>query len=578
MKLTVGTNIGHDSGVCVLEFNKSSEGEVFVYEAERYTKVKHYALFPIATLKSVLVNHKELFNLPPEHYAINSYRFKCSQREQEFLQFEDYRKLLNGIGAQNFSSLLNSSITEYSHHLCHAYSAAFFAPYSEAIILIADGIGSNGNVYNEVKNDFEAGIFDQKQIDSSNFESISVYLYKDQKITLVDKIWGKYRPFINEKLFLNDGLGSYYSAIANYIFGHWSYAGKAMGLSSYSSVNDAPVDIEAFFKKEFQIPLEIFKGKEAFDNQPEATFKRSADLSKSMQLYFERELLEVVAKQRKRFPLINNLIMAGGCALNCLTTAKIIKQGIYDNVFIPPCPNDEGISIGAAYLRAIELGLTKLQPRNIDSPMAYLGSSQIEKTLQDEEYVLKSFSNFKITKVTQPEQTAAKLIAQGEVIAWFQGRSECGPRALGNRSILSLPGIKGRKDYINDHIKFRESFRPYGCSVLFEYAAKYFDCPANFHMPFMSFAPKVREEHLDYLSEVTHLDKTCRIQTVSKNQNPLYYKLLEELRMITGHPLVLNTSLNIMGQPILENVKDAVAFFEGSAVKHLIIGNFHVSK
>lgn len=578
MKLTVGTNIGHDSGICVLDFNKTEDGELYVYESERYNKRKHDAVFPIATIKSLALNHKELGQLPPENFAINCYRFDSKEREEGFLKISDYRPLLKGLGLQNLSTLLNPAITEYSHHLCHAYSAAFFAPYSEAIIIVADGIGSSGKHYHKLANDNSDNIVDLTSLEPENFESVSIYLYKDQQIKLVEKVWGKFQDWIDDKLFLNRGLGSYYAAISNYIFGHWSYSGKIMGLSAFSSREHAPENIEEFFRKEFKTPYEVVKGKKAFDSQPKEKFQRAADLSKAMQLYFEKDLLSIIEKQKSKYPEIENLILAGGCALNCLTTAQIIDKGIYNNVYIPPCPNDEGISIGAAYLRAIELGHTKLKPRPIDSPLAYLGNPQIENTLNNESYIREQFSEYKITKLTRPALKAAQLISDGEVIAWFQGRSECGPRALGNRSILSLPGIKGRKDYINDHIKFRESFRPYGCSVLFESASKYFDCPENFHMPFMSFAPKVRAEFQELLTEVTHLDKTCRIQTVSEKQNPQYYELLKELKILTGHPLVLNTSLNIMGQPILENVKDAVAFFRESAVNHLIIGSFHISK
>jgi len=289
-------------------------------------------------------------------------------------------------------------------------------------------------------------------------------------------------------------------------------------------------------------------------------------------------LLDLSKSLAEKYPDYKNIIFAGGCALNCLTTTKLVNLEIYNQVFVPPCPNDEGISIGAAYYKALKLGYTKFKPYNIDAPIAYLGSRSIENELQDHERIHELFQDFEIKYFEDPTIEAANLIANGEVVAWFQGRSECGPRALGNRSILSLPGISDRKKFLNDQIKFRESFRPYGCSVTLEDAHRYFECPENYHMPFMSFAPKIRSEFKTELQAVTHLDNTCRIQTVTKNQNELYYKLIKHVEKLVGHPLLLNTSLNVMGQPILENLKDAHLFLTTSNTKHLFLGNYYIYK
>ena len=158
-------------------------------------------------------------------------------------------------------------------------------------------------------------------------------------------------------------------------------------------------------------------------------------------------------------------------------------------------------------------------------------------------------------------------------MAWFQGRSECGPRALGNRSILARPDRENLKDYLNQHIKFRESFRPYGCSVLEEDSALYFAHSPEFRSPFMSFAVPVREEHRQLLRHVTHIDGTSRMQTVSAAALPRFAQLLQAVKKRTGHGVLLNTSLNVMNEPILETVADARRFWESSRVDAMVIGD-----
>ena len=578
MKVTVGVNVGHDAGVAVLDYTESREGKLTVYEAERFSKVKHQALFPINTIRPIILENKGVVNLSKDNFAICCYAVGPKKKENDFIKFRNYTELLNSLNAQNFSILTNPEITELSHHLCHAYSALFFSPFEKSIIIVADGIGSNGDAYNSCINDNENDDPKHSSANEKNFESVSIYLQDGGTLKLIDKVWGIYRPWLNKEVFLNDGLGSYFAAASNYIFGSWAEAGKVMGLSAYSNAQEVPEDIVKYLEEEFQKPRELFKGKEAFDNQPKENFDRSATISKRLQLYFEDYLINLSKDLAQKNPEYRNIIFAGGCALNCLTTTKLVNLNVFDSVYVPPCPNDEGISIGAAFYKALKLGYAKFEPKNIDAPIAYLGSRTIETELQDEKRINEVFKEFEIEYCLDPTLKAASLIAEGEVIAWFQGRSECGPRALGNRSILSLPSIPERKKFLNDHIKFRESFRPYGCSVTFEDTHRYFEAPQSYHMPFMSFAPKIRTEFKDQLQAVTHLDGTCRIQTVTKNQNERYYNLIKEVEKLTGHPLLLNTSLNVMGQPILENLKDAHLFLSTSNTRHLFVGNYYIRK
>jgi carbamoyltransferase len=163
-------------------------------------------------------------------------------------------------------------------------------------------------------------------------------------------------------------------------------------------------------------------------------------------------------------------------------------------------------------------------------------------------------------------------------VAWFQGRSESGPRALGNRSILARPDVTGLKDKLNKSIKFRESFRPYGCSVIQEKAHLYFDIDQNFNNPYMSFAIKVREEHKELLKEVSHIDGTSRMQTVKIGQNEKFYRLLERFGEKSGLPCLLNTSLNVMDEPIVETIQDVRRFMENTPTDYLVINDFLIKR
>lgn len=576
MSLSVGINVGHDASIAVIDSSQCHSEKAVVYESERYSKIKNQYYFPIHVLKNLIIENKKILLTDKSQFAINSYAQGAKHKEEIYLEMKSYTQMLKTLGAENFSSLTNPSITEISHHLAHAYCALYFSPFEKSIILVADGIGSNGDIYNKIINDDENKIHTNEN--EKVFESISVYLQDGQNLKLVKKIWGRYCPVVKPGIFLNQGLGSFYGAVANYVFGAWTDSGKVMGLSAYGKSQKLENDYYQFLHSEFQKPRHVYKGMNAFNEQPSAHFERSANLARSIQDYFEETIMACVHDITKNYPDYRNINLMGGCALNCLTVSKIVKEKLFDHVFIPPCPNDEGISLGTAYYKAITKGFETFSPSKVEDINPYLGSKKSIHGIDNEAKLRELFTNHKVEKVENPSQIAAKLISQGEIIAWFQGRSECGPRALGNRSILSLPGIAGRKQELNDNIKFRESFRPYGCSVLLEDAHKYFDCPENYHMPYMSFAPHVKSQYAALLTEVTHVDQTCRIQTVNRKQNQRYYDLINEVKKLQGHGLLLNTSLNIMGKPILETIHDAVDFMNDTKIKSMFLGDFLISK
>lgn len=577
MKISVGVNVGHDASIAVLNYENDARGNLVVYEAERFSKIKHQEYFPIQAIPQIMAEVKDVWKTPSHNFAICCNEIGTTVKESLFIQKKDYTQALKNLRAENFSKILNNNITDISHHLCHAYSALYFSPYEEAIIVVADGVGSNGDVYKESLNDYSADEQPEK-VTKKNFESISIYHQKNGSLTLIEKRWGEYLPYLQPDIFLNHGLGSYYTAAANYIFANWHEAGKVMGLSAFGENQCQDDKLFEYLESEFKKERNIYKGQKLFNEQPKNDFKRSADIAKTLQHYFEKQMISLVKKLKEDFPSIENLILTGGCALNCLTNSILVNNKIFKNIYIPPCPNDEGISLGAAYYKSLNSGFTKFTPYPIQDQNPFLGSQRIVTELENHNKIKEVFNDYEVSYQVDPTQRAAELICDGELIAWFQGRSECGPRALGNRSILGLPSKPGLKNYLNQYIKCREDFRPYGCSVTKEDAHRYFESPKNYEMPYMSFAPKVIEQQKHLLTQVTHLDNTCRIQTVSREQNLLYYQLIKKIEGISGHPLVLNTSLNIMGQPILESIKDAHAFFQSSKIKHLFLGNLYISK
>lgn len=570
MKLSAGINVGsHDSSLTILNFEHSESGDATIYETERYTKKKQDGYFPILPLKKALIEFPEIKNLSDKNIGITSMGIAAPAMENLLNQAVNHLSLIKLLSLPQFSSMLNENISTYSHHLCHAYAALFCSPFKKSIILIADGCGSSGKAYLSSEIDNLNLLFSPP--DDKSFESLSVYLQDNEKLTLIKKIW------IDESTLIN-GPGAAYTISSKYIFGTWKEAGKVMGLAAFGHKTNLKSSKKEFIIDQTKINPNTYLGKDNFNNQPQESFQRLANLALVTQEFFEEEMLKYIKEIKDLYPEYNNLIFSGGCALNCLTNTKLVNLKWFDQVFIPPCPNDEGISLGAAYKKALDIKLIQFRPKALNEMTAFLGSRSILNDLDDDSKMFEKFKDFKISKHQNIIQVASELLKDKNIIAWFQGRSEVGPRALGNRSILCLTNIKGIKVYLNDTIKKREAFRPYGCSIILEKAHEYFECPKNYQMPYMSFAPQVKTEKKEILSEIVHPDGSCRIQTVTKEQNTKYYELLKSVEQFTGHPLLLNTSLNIMGQPILETVDDAVLFLQSTEIKFLIIGDYLVQK
>jgi carbamoyltransferase len=269
-----------------------------------------------------------------------------------------------------------------------------------------------------------------------------------------------------------------------------------------------------------------------------------------------------------------NLCIAGGVALNCVANGRIVREAGFDNVWIQPAAGDDGIAIGCAYYGHLAL---QGKPRSNVITHAYFGRPYADDEIKD------AVNSRLVRMVSKTQQSSdicadtAKILADGKVIGWFQGGSEYGPRALGNRSIIADPRTPEMKDILNKRVKHRQAFRPFAPIVLAERAGDVFEGGER-ESPFMLVAMRVRKEWQDKIPSIVHIDGTARVQTVRKEDNPLLHRLLTEFDKLTGVPVLLNTSFNVKGEPIVERPHDAVECFLTTGIDHLILHDLIMTK
>ncbi len=382
-----------------------------------------------------------------------------------------------------------------------------------------------------------------------------------------------------------NSLGVFYSTMTSFLgFKPNEDEYKVMGLAPYGK---SSYDLSFFLK--------IIKNGYLCDN---SYFRKRLSGTEYEQFYSDK-LIQKLGKPRKKYEKINkkylniaastqkfledaaislikyahsitkqeNLCLAGGVSLNCSLNGKIAQLPFIKNLFIQPAASDRGLALGSALYLANELG-DKINKIDHVFYGPKISKDTIKKNLD--------LSGIKYKKLNYPSETAADLISENKVIGWYQGRSEFGPRALGNRSILANPGNKKMKDIVNKKIKFREEFRPFAPSVMSDSYKDVFDLKSE--SPFMTIACKVKDGWGKKIPSTTHINGTARVQTVSRKFNSKYHSLLEKFNKNTGLPVVLNTSFNIRGQPIVEKPLDAVATFAGSGLDCVIIENYLLIK
>ena len=569
MKNILGIKFGgHDTSAALLIGGKL----VAACAQERYTRDKHSRLFPkeavldclaiagikidqvdeIAFVDDLKLHIRNIYLKP----AIESderldFLFKDIDRLKEMNDMDQIiRKNLNYKGIINY----------YRHHLCHVASSYYPSGFKDALCLSIDGVG-----------EYETGLIASGK--SGNIKILN-----------------------NENVYPHS-LGLLYSAITHYLgWKHHCDEGIIMGLAPYgNSLDKVPgqknKSYRSIFKKiltkekdfKYKVNLEyvnyysernkwvtdkfikIFGPKRKWSDP---LSKHHKNIAAALQDQLEHVVLNQLKVARKKFKL-SKLCLSGGVALNCSLNGKIAKSKIFKEIFVQPASGDDGCTYGASLL-AYAKSKKKFMPKKMHN--FYKGSIFTNNQIKKE--ILKSNVKYECPKNLY--KNVSNHLEKGKIVAWFQGGSEFGPRALGNRSILCRPYPNEMKDHLNTRVKFREEFRPYAPSVLNEYRDEFFHI--NQDSPHMLMACKIKKDKRKIIPAIVHVDGTCRVQTVKKDINKKFYNLINEFYKITGVPVLLNTSFNVKGQPIVNTPLEAIETFKSTNIDVLAIGDFVLSK
>ena len=448
------------------------------------------------------------------------------------------------MGTRKLRKVSGARLMYIDHHLAHAASAYRCANFGDANVLTIDNAGET--------------------------ETASLFEGRDGNLTCRAWIPIAYRRDRTKRR----SIGGIYSRVTAMLKLGDNAEGKTMGLASYGNPRfdfSKIMDIRSW--KDWTIDRAALKPYEKYgrtDSKGPLT-QDNKDLAASLQKALEEAFVNLGRDAFKRTGL-RKFALSGGCALNCNSNSRLAAQEFCDDIFIQPASHDGGIALGAALEAMHRVGDGDFV-EGYDH--AYWGpgysNEEIEKILKEAKISYKRSEHI--------EKDTAHHVAAGKIVGWFQGRSELGPRALGNRSILANPGIEGMNDKVNVDVKHREVWRPFAPSVTKEDAPKYFEGLEKMdESPFMLQTHYVRNEFRDKLPAITHTDGSARIQTVTEKQNPRYYMFLKELEKLTGLPVVMNTSFNDVGEPIVQTPKDAVRCFFATGFDVLAIGDFLVEK
>jgi carbamoyltransferase len=582
----------HDSAAALI-----IDGKIIgAAQEERFTRNKHDASYPKnainyvlkeAGLKLSMVDHVVFYEKPflkferlLETYVGFSPRgFKSfSMSMPLWLSEKLFQKklLFDALKDQdnNFNDIKKINFSE--HHMSHAASAFFSSPYDEAIILTLDGVGE--------------------------WATTTVSLGKNNKINILKEIHFPH------------SLGLLYSAFT-YFLGFKVNSGeyKVMGLAPYGEPRFKDIILEKLIDvKEdgsFRLNMDYFnyatgltminkKFVKLFNmerrEQENKLLQIHMDIAASIQAVTEEIVLKITRFLFEEFKL-PNLCMAGGVALNCVANGKILKDGLFKNIWIQPASGDAGGALGAAQAFYYQELDNKREISKADSMNgSFLGPQFADDQVENE---LKSCgANYKKLTSVQIIKDTAKALSEEKAVGWFQGRMEFGPRSLGNRSIIADSRSEKMQKNLNLKVKYRESFRPFAPAVLFEKVSEWFEI--NSESPYMLVVANVKKSKqlqmtneqkklfgIDKLNvkrsnipSVTHVDNSARIQTVHKETNPIFYKLIEEFERITKYPILVNTSFNVRGEPIVCSATDAFNCFMGTDLDILVCNNFILYK
>jgi len=569
--LILGLNMFHaDASAALVQ-----DGEViFAVAEERLNRIKHYAGFPSLAIKACLdFAGAKITDI--DHVAVGQ-DSDANLAEKVQYALANPAKILNFIRLRqrkqpmrDVASLVAKALDvdpkafrfrehHLEHHIAHIASAYYCSPWDKAAGFSYDGSG--------------------------DFVSTMMARCEGNRIEVLDRV------------FLPDSLGSFYTMICEFIgYPQYGDEGKVMGLASYGTdrLCDQLDEVIGLNNGHFNLNHSFFNplgSNQGMQLLPDGTVRlarhfsprmvqafgeprpprteitqREMDLAYAMQRRFEDVFFHLLNRLHGHVPC-EHLVMAGGCALNSVANGKLFSRTPFRRTWIQPAAGDEGLAVGAA-LHTYHAVLN--QPRRFVMTDSYLGPEFSDAHIESE---LKK-ANMRYRKLDREPllDTVALQIATGNVVGWFQGRMEWGPRALGNRSILAHPGLPGMKDVLNARIKQREWFRPFAPSILEERQCEYFE--HDHPSPFMLHVYKIRPEKRAQLSAVNHVDDTGRLQSVSREENPLYYDLIRAFERKTGIPVVLNTSFN-ENEPIVCQPEEAIDCFKRTRMDALAIGPY----
>ena len=505
-----------------------NDGEILtVIEVERFLNVKNagYGQYLTSYTRPFLI--KEILNYINDIYGINEFE-NCYYSNTDTIEGDVKVHYEQFIPAKNFINCL--------HHLSHAACGFYQTDYEESLIVSFDGGGSDGffNIYHTPDRD---------------------------NINLISK--------------LNYDLGFPYMSFGDYLddirlepalnIGNLVYSGKIMGLCSYGKVNNDWLPYFEEYYRQKPDGLNYIDLLSTLSDQTGLIFDRNNriksedgwDVAKTSQIAFENVFMELMTPYLEEYPNIP-LIIVGGCGLNILLNTKL-KEELDRDIFVPPNPNDCGIATGMVLLHT--------KPRTAVD-ITYAGIPIIDK------HKLMTYLESNYSGQLLDINLVIDDLVNGKIIGTVRGNSEHGPRALGNRSILCNPTYPNMKDVLNEKVKNREWYRPFAPVCRLEDVSKYFEFEGESR--WMQFCPKVREEWREKLISITHIDGTARVQTVTKEQNEWLYNLITEFEKVSGIGVLLNTSFNVNGKPILSSYSDAIEVFRNTQMDRLILDDYYV--
>ncbi len=593
MKFILGISaFYHDSAACILKDGKV----IAAAQEERFTRKKHDPNYPhnainfvlkFANLKLSKVDQIVFFEKPflkferlletyvafaPKGFGSFTKAMPLWIKEKLFQKNLLFNLLKEH--DQNYKS--DNNIYFSDHHLSHAASAFFPSPFEEAVVLTADGVGEWATT--------------TVAVGKNNNLEIKKEIHFPHSLGLLYSAFTYYAGFkVNSGEYKLMGLAPYGNPI---------YENKIKKLIDIKSDGTFRLDLKYFnYATGLTMTSEKFHalfGQKPRDQKKEKITQFHMDIAASIQKVTE-EIMIKLAKSIKKEYSINNLCLAGGVALNCVANGKILQEKIFDNIWIQPAAGDAGGSLGAALaLWHLDQGNQRSVNLHDDMMGSYLGTEfnqdEIEKEL---EFLGANYETLSYEKLIDK---TAEFLTNDKAIGWFQGRMEFGPRALGCRSILGDPRSDKMQKNLNIKIKYRESFRPFAPSILREDLPKWFNI--NVDSPYMLLVADINNDKkikmtseqenlfgIDKLNikrsevpAITHVDYTARIQTVTKNINNRYYDLISKFKEKTGCPLLVNTSFNVRGEPIVNTPADAFNCFMGTELDYLVIGNCILDK